>query len=131
MVMIGLQAKKLDTLREQADAGAQHVEGNELINQEALNIAITATDGGRNIPPHDLAATTPQAAYPLDKIIAKGEWDYLSDIFDVLEAGESIPLDVFPSFVCNRTYKLADIKVIPIIVFTFHHKFFTLLNFIF
>nr|GMC78100.1 DNA-directed RNA polymerase I subunit rpa49 [Ipomoea batatas] len=104
------KAKKLDTLREQADAGAQHVEGNELINQEALNIAITATDGGRNIPPHDLAATTPQAAYPLDKIIAKGEWDYLSDIFDVLEAGESIPLDVFPSFVCNRTYKLADIK---------------------
>ncbi|XP_019193261.1 PREDICTED: DNA-directed RNA polymerase I subunit rpa49 [Ipomoea nil] len=106
------KAKKLDTLREQANAGAEHVEGNELINQEALNVAIaTATDGGgRNIPPHDLDATTPQAAYPLDKIIAKGEWDYLSDIFDVLETGERIPLDAFPSFVCNRTYKLADIK---------------------
>lgn len=129
MMVIALQAKKLDTLREQADAGAQHVEGNEIINQEALNIAVTTADNGRNIPPHDLAATTPQTAYPLDKIIAKGEWDYLSDIFDLSEAGERVPLDVFPSFVCNRTYKLADIKVITNTVFRFHHKF--LRNFIF
>ncbi|CAH9145080.1 unnamed protein product [Cuscuta epithymum] len=62
------------------------------------------------MPPYHLAATTPEIAYPLDKIISKGEWACLSDIIDLSEAGEPIRLDCFPSFVCNRVHTLTDIK---------------------
>ncbi|VFR00163.1 unnamed protein product [Cuscuta campestris] len=103
--------KKLETLRQGADAGGEHViEGSKLENQGALEEVAVTGDNDRNIPPYDLAAATPETAYPLHKIILKGEWDYLTDIFDLSEAGERISPEAFPSFVCNRMHTLADIK---------------------
>ncbi|CAH9130167.1 unnamed protein product [Cuscuta epithymum] len=101
---------KREALIQHANAGADHeIEGNELTNQNALeNIGTIGED--RNIPPYNMAATTPETAYPLDKIISKGEWACLSDIIDLSEAGEPFRIDCFPSFVCNRVHTLADIK---------------------
>ncbi|KAL0289187.1 UNVERIFIED_CONTAM: hypothetical protein Scaly_2708900 [Sesamum calycinum] len=86
----------------------QELKGIE-INTEALE-AITSTTNSRNVPPYDLDATSPDKAYPLDKIILKGEWDYLLDVFELAEAGLVASPDVYPSFVCNRVDKLEDVK---------------------
>ncbi|VFQ61443.1 unnamed protein product [Cuscuta campestris] len=104
--------KKLETLRQGVNAGGGDlvIEERKLINQDALEEVPFTDDYDRNIPPYDLAATTPETAYPLHKIIFKGEWDYLTDIFDLSEAGERISPDAYPSFVCNRMHTLADIK---------------------
>lgn len=81
------------------------------INKEALEVAATAAATARNIPPHNLQATTPETAYPLDKIIFKGEWDYLLDILELPQTGGKVTSGVYPSFVCNRLHKLEDIEV--------------------
>ncbi|WMV34079.1 hypothetical protein MTR67_027464 [Solanum verrucosum] len=106
------QARKLDSLRQQEDTGNQEEFDRNIagaINKEALEVAV-ATDSARNIPPHDLDATIPQLAYPLDRIISKGEWDFLLDIFELTEAGAEMTPDLYPSFVCNRSYKLEHIQ---------------------
>ncbi|XVE55476.1 hypothetical protein DITRI_Ditri03aG0161800 [Diplodiscus trichospermus] len=64
----------------------------------------------RNIPPHDLSATTPPEAYPLDKIILKGDWDFLGDIYDLLQAGAEVESNDYLRFVCNRIHKLDAIE---------------------
>ncbi|KAJ8534706.1 hypothetical protein K7X08_016434 [Anisodus acutangulus] len=107
-----LQASKLDSLRQQEDTGNQEEFDKNIagaINKEALEVAVT-TDNARNIPPHDLAATTPQLAYPLDRIIFSGEWNYLLDVFELMKAGADVTPDLYPSFVCNRSYKLEHIQ---------------------
>lgn len=106
------QARKLDSLRQQEDTGNQEEFDRNIaatINKEALEVAVT-TDNARNIPPYDLAAMTPQSAYPLDRIISKGEWDYLFDVFKLTKAGAEMTPDLYPSFVCNRSYKLEHIQ---------------------
>lgn len=106
------QARKLDSLRQQEDTGNQEEFDRNIaatINKEALEVAVT-TDNARNIPPYDLAAMTPQSAYPLDRIISKGEWDYLLDVFKLTKAGAEMTPDLYPSFVCNRSYKLEHIQ---------------------
>ncbi|XP_016464019.1 uncharacterized protein LOC107787017 [Nicotiana tabacum] len=106
------QARKLDSLRQQEDTGNQEEFDRNIagaINKEALEVAIT-TDNARNIPPHDLAATVPQLAYPLNRIILEGEWDYLLDVLKLTEAGAEMKPDLYPSFVCNRSYKLEHIQ---------------------
>ncbi|KAL2936044.1 DNA-directed RNA polymerase I subunit rpa49 [Bienertia sinuspersici] len=65
-------------------------------------IASSNSDSSCDIPPHDLSATTPEKAYLLDKIIPKGEWIHLK----LLQAGKEIKANAFPSFVCNRYYKV-------------------------
>lgn len=80
------------------------------INKEALEVAATTATNARNIPPHNLDATTPETAYPLDKIIFKGEWDYLLDILQHSQAGEKVSSDVYPAFVCHRFHKLDDME---------------------
>ncbi|KAL0441379.1 UNVERIFIED_CONTAM: hypothetical protein Sradi_0076800 [Sesamum radiatum] len=81
---------KRETLRQTEGPGPQEDVDQELkgieINTEALE-AITSTTNSRNVPPYDLDATSPDKAYPLDKIILKGEWDYLLDVFELAEAG--------------------------------------------
>ncbi|XVF13627.1 hypothetical protein REPUB_Repub08aG0223900 [Reevesia pubescens] len=64
----------------------------------------------RNIPPYDSSATTPLEAYPLDKIILKGDWDYLGDIYNILQAGAEITSNDYLHFVCNRIRKLDAIQ---------------------
>ncbi|KAL3618217.1 hypothetical protein CASFOL_038538 [Castilleja foliolosa] len=79
------------------------------INTEAIE-AIAYTANQHNIPPYDVEATSPEMAYPLDKIILKGDWNYLVDIFELVEAGSDLSSDVYPSFVCNRARKIGNIE---------------------
>ncbi|GFZ04286.1 hypothetical protein Acr_16g0009100 [Actinidia rufa] len=78
------------------------------INKEAFESA--SSHSARNIPPHDSSAITPQTAYPLDKIIFSGEWDYLSDIIELLQFGAELASNDYPSFVCNRLHRLEHIE---------------------
>lgn len=80
------------------------------VKKEALE-AIASTANARNIPPYDLEADVVEMAYPLDKIILKGEWDYLQDIFELMQGGSELTTDVYPSFVCNRVHNLQKAKV--------------------
>lgn len=78
------------------------------INKDALegtNANIT-----RNIPPYDASATSPREAYPLDKIILKGEWGYLEDIFQLLQVETEVSFNTYPAFVTSRIHKLQDIQ---------------------
>jgi len=108
-----LQAKKASLLRQKEDPATQQDLDNLLEDPSIDKGALTSTSAEttRNIPPHDLSATTPEKAYPLDKIIPKGEWDYLLDILELMQSGQEMNPDAYPSFVCNRVYKLDVIKV--------------------
>nr|TKS16379.1 hypothetical protein D5086_0000024270 [Populus alba] len=81
---------------------------NAPVNKEALEG--TSGHDARNIPPYDSFANTPQEAYPLDRIILSGEWDFLEDIYRSLQAGE-VASNAYPTFVCNRIHKLLEIQV--------------------
>ncbi|XAR49912.1 hypothetical protein NMG60_11004095 [Bertholletia excelsa] len=105
------QAKKRESLYQKENPENQEdlnrkIEGIK-INKEALESA--NAPNARNIPPHDSSATTPENAYPLDKIIFKGEWDYLLDILEHSQ-DEGLASDYYPSFVCNRVHRLKDIQ---------------------
>jgi len=78
------------------------------IKKEALES--TGANITRNVPPYDASATSPQEAYPLDKIILTGEWGFLEDIFELLEVGAKVPPSTYPTFVCNRIHKLQEIQ---------------------
>ncbi|XP_057514521.1 DNA-directed RNA polymerase I subunit rpa49 [Actinidia eriantha] len=106
------QAKKRESLQQKEDPETQadldkKLEGVK-INKEALESA--SSHSARNIPPHDSSAITPQMAYPLDKIIFSGEWDYLSDIIELLQFGAELASNDYPSFVCNRLHRLEHIE---------------------
>ncbi|PIN22299.1 RNA polymerase I 49 kDa subunit [Handroanthus impetiginosus] len=104
---------KREALRQTEGPGTQEDADQKLkgieIKTEALE-AIASTTNARNVPPYDMGAASPDMAYPLDKIILKGEWDYLLDIFELAQAGAEVTPDVYPSFVCNRIVKLEDIE---------------------
>lgn len=106
------QAKKLQALNQKDDPRSQKDLDRKLkevvINKEALES--TSAHSARNIPPYDDTATTPQEAYPLDKIIFKGEWDYLLDILNLLHAGAEVESSAYSSFVCNRIQKLKELE---------------------
>lgn len=84
------------------------------INKESLETTIAHVG---NIPPHDVTATSPENAYPLDKIILKGEWSHLLDILELMQSGDAASAvdfcqkNNYPSFVCNRLDKLWQIQV--------------------
>ncbi|KAI4329132.1 hypothetical protein L6164_021428 [Bauhinia variegata] len=77
------------------------------VNKQALE----STDAhiSHNIPPYNVAATTPQEAYLLDKIILKGDWDYLEDIFNLLYL-EQADFSAYPTFICQRIERLREIQ---------------------
>lgn len=106
-----MQNKKYDSLRQNQDPRSEQDLDKSLedvkINTEALDAGST---NARNIPFHDMSASAPEKAYPLEKIIEKGEWDYLGDLLNITQGSEVTP-DDFPIFVCNRVNKLKDIKV--------------------
>ncbi|KAH0460706.1 hypothetical protein IEQ34_011369 [Dendrobium chrysotoxum] len=71
----------------------------------------------RNIPPYDPSAVTPQSAYPLYRIIPKGERGYLKDILETLELEPNNARNAkfwernyYPSFVIHRLSKLREIQ---------------------
>ncbi|XP_050234293.1 DNA-directed RNA polymerase I subunit rpa49 [Mercurialis annua] len=80
---------------------------NVVVNEEAL--ASTAAHVARNIPPHNTSAATPQEAYPLSRIILSGEWDFLEDTYETLQAAGAAR-DAYPIFICNRIHKLREIQ---------------------
>lgn len=108
-----MQAKKSDALKQKVDASSEQNLDRKMkkvvINKEALESAAAPT--ARNIPPYDSSATTPQQAYPLEKIILNGEWDYLLDILEFSQVGAEVAPDSYPSFVYNRIHKLGEIQV--------------------
>ncbi|XP_027335914.1 DNA-directed RNA polymerase I subunit rpa49 [Abrus precatorius] len=81
---------------------------NVVVNKKALES--TEAHVSRNIPPYDASATTPQEAYLLDQIILTGEWDYLVDIYNILQKGEEADFSAYPTFVCNRIGRVRKIK---------------------
>ncbi|XP_076881203.1 uncharacterized protein LOC143529264 isoform X1 [Bidens hawaiensis] len=81
-----------------------------MINMKALEVCAEASSIGRNVPPYDLSATRPQQAYPLEKIILKGEWQYLTDIDELLQQGKNLKTEGYPLFVCNRIHKIEEVK---------------------
>ncbi|KAJ7951562.1 DNA-directed RNA polymerase I subunit rpa49 [Quillaja saponaria] len=104
------EAAKLEALRDdpesQKDLDVQMK--NIVVNKQALEG--TEAHISRNIPPYDASATTPQEAYQLDKIILRGEWDYLGDIFELLHLGPEVDISGYPTFVSNRIDKLRAIQ---------------------
>ncbi|KAK9726925.1 hypothetical protein RND81_05G246200 [Saponaria officinalis] len=82
----------------------------ELTKVDKKAIESVNTNTNRNIPPHDVSANTPANAYPLNKIIHSGELDYVNDILQLLQAGEELKPDVYPTFVCNRSHKVVLLK---------------------
>ncbi|XWS49257.1 hypothetical protein CRYUN_Cryun13aG0148400 [Craigia yunnanensis] len=49
-------------------------------------------------------------AYPLDNIILKGDWEFLGDIYELLQVGAEVASVAYPGFVCNRIHKLDAIQ---------------------
>ncbi|XP_071717046.1 DNA-directed RNA polymerase I subunit rpa49 [Rutidosis leptorrhynchoides] len=107
-------AKREKAQRAYRDPEAQEDLNNKMVdakvNTTALETSVATTSSARNIPPHDISATSPEQAYPLEKIILKGEWRYLYDISELLQQGRNITPESYPLFVCNRTHKLEEVK---------------------
>ncbi|CAH2053765.1 unnamed protein product [Thlaspi arvense] len=88
--------------------GAEALDGRlDKIDVNATALESTSAIVARNIPPHNASATTPGDAYPIEKIIDNGEWDFLQDVYK-LQAGA--PTDAYPVFVRNRLHMLRDIR---------------------
>ncbi|KAK6911924.1 RNA polymerase I associated factor, A49-like [Dillenia turbinata] len=105
------RAKKMETLRFKEDAEAQgdlekQIE-DVVVNKEALESADSHTD--RNTPAYNISATKPEEAYPLEKIILSGEWDYLFDVYGRFKKGKSAK-DSYASFVRHRFHSLSDFE---------------------
>ncbi|GER52365.1 DNA-directed RNA polymerase I subunit rpa49 [Striga asiatica] len=105
--------KKRKALRQTEAPGMEDIMSSKLeaitFNKEAIE-ATESTDYSLNIPPHDLQATSSDTAYPLEKIIFQGEWNFLLDVFELTESGSELSPDVYPSFVCSRVNKCGAIK---------------------
>ncbi|KAL5579430.1 hypothetical protein UlMin_011872 [Ulmus minor] len=106
------EAKKLHALMEEdrpetkRDLEAQIKQ--IVIKKEAFET--TEVQNARNIPPYNADATSPQEAYPLEKIIFKGEWGFLEDIYQLLQEEAEVSWDAYPSFISNRILKLEGIQ---------------------
>ncbi|XP_050382457.1 uncharacterized protein LOC126799319 [Argentina anserina] len=105
------QNKKMQTLKQQDDPDAQNdLDAIKQVMMEREDSEASEAHIDRNTPPFNASATTPRDAYPLDKIIATGEWKFLQDIYKLSEGGTEISRDSFPAFVCNRVHKLQLIE---------------------
>ncbi|XP_038709001.1 DNA-directed RNA polymerase I subunit rpa49 [Tripterygium wilfordii] len=106
------QHKKLHALNQEDDPESQKIVGDKIkevvANKEALEG--TSADVARNVPPHNASATVPEEAYPLEKIILRGEWDFLMDIYEVLQAEAEVVIKNYPIFVGNRIQRLQEIQ---------------------
>ncbi|CAA7035644.1 unnamed protein product [Microthlaspi erraticum] len=95
-----------------ADPDALDSDERKLTEADLNTSALESTDANvsRNIPPHDVSATAPEKAYPIEKIIDTGEWKFLQDIYDPVEDVIRTATDEYPLFVRNRLDKLRGIK---------------------
>lgn len=108
-----LQAKKKEALKQEEDPESQKDLDVKMKNVAVNKQALESTEAhvSRNLPPYDVSATTPEEAYPLEKIIPKVEWDYLEDIYNLLQR-EGADFKDYPTFVCNRIERLKMIQVL-------------------
>lgn len=108
-----LQAKKRNVLNQDDDPETQKNMDEKIkqivIKKDALESTQVHTD--RNIPPYNAAATSPQEAYPIEKIILKGEWDFLEDIYRLLQEEAELKSYDYPSFISNRIQNLRETEV--------------------
>ncbi|ESW10773.1 hypothetical protein PHAVU_009G236700 [Phaseolus vulgaris] len=105
------KAKKKLALKQDENPDSQRNLDVKMRNVSVNKSALESTEShvSRNVPPYDTSATTPQEAYVLDKIILKGEWDYLEDIYCILHQEEA-DFSSYPTFVRNRIQRLRKIK---------------------
>ncbi|KAL4625594.1 hypothetical protein ACB092_05G037600 [Castanea dentata] len=109
------EAKKKHSLNQEDDPNSQKVLDRKIKEVKINKEALIGSEGAeatvaRNIPPYDANAATPQEAYPLDKIILMGEWDYIADIFELLQEKPKLASNAYPTFVNNRIDKLQGIQ---------------------
>ncbi|CAM8969379.1 unnamed protein product [Rhodiola kirilowii] len=106
-------AKKLEALNQKhAPETAEELDKkvkNLKINKKALELD-GAPVNNHGVPHYNIDATTPQQAYPLDKIILQGDWDQLLDIHELIQAGCTLDRSAYPCFVCNRVDRLRNIQ---------------------
>ncbi|MQL87490.1 hypothetical protein Taro_020034 [Colocasia esculenta] len=109
--------QKLTTLKKQQDDPNIKERLENQMKDVQINKETLEKDKGetiRNIPPHDPAATTPEKAYLIDKIINKKEWDQLLDVLEYMQSEETTTEfwqgNGYPSFICNRIQKLEQIQ---------------------
>ncbi|KAK7329166.1 hypothetical protein VNO77_23315 [Canavalia gladiata] len=106
------KAKKKQALKQDENPDAQKnldvKMKNVVVNKKALES--TEAHISRNVPPYDASATAPQEAYVLDKIILKGEWDHLQDIYNIIQHEEEADFGAYPTFVRNRIGRLRKMK---------------------
>ncbi|CAK7356894.1 unnamed protein product [Dovyalis caffra] len=107
-----IRDKKMQALRKGDDPLSQKDLGRKIENVPVNKGALENTSGhsARNIPPYNSSANTPQEAYPLDGIILTGEWDFLEDIYQILQIGGELANNDYPTFVCKRIQKLHEIQ---------------------
>lgn len=107
-----MQAKKLDVLNKEHNPEVER-DLDETIKQIVVKKEDIESSqvSSRNTPPYNDAATNPQEAYPLDRIIFEGEWDFLEDIYYLLQEDAEEKWDAYPTFISNRIHRLRKIKV--------------------
>ncbi|XP_028779119.1 DNA-directed RNA polymerase I subunit rpa49 [Neltuma alba] len=105
------KAKKIQALRQEGDPDSKKELDVKMktvvVNKQALES--TEAHVSRNIPPHDVSATTPERAYPLEQIIPNVEWDYLQDIYNLLQQ-DGADFEGYPTFIRNRVDRLKKIQ---------------------
>ena len=109
-----MQAQKLRALHKEHDPNSHRdLDGTmKQIVVKKEDIASCEGHSFRNTPPYNSAAATPQEAYPLEKIIFDGEWDFLlEDVYNLLQSDTEVNWDTYPTFVSNRIHRLEEIKV--------------------
>ncbi|KFK38743.1 hypothetical protein AALP_AA3G155200 [Arabis alpina] len=104
--------KKRHALNLGDDPEAKELLESKLNKVDVKTSALESTSSivARNIPPYDASATTPEEVYPIEKIIGKGEYNFLQDIHRLLEQGTEAVTDAYPVFVRNRLDMLRDIQ---------------------
>ncbi|KAF7838000.1 DNA-directed RNA polymerase I subunit rpa49 [Senna tora] len=105
------EAKKIQARKQEDDRQSQKDLDNKMKNIVVNKQALENTEAHvtRNIPPYNVDATTPEEAYPLEKIIPKVEWGYLEDIYDLLHKNGA-DFSGYPTFICNRIDRLKTIQ---------------------
>ncbi|KAI3855116.1 hypothetical protein MKX03_018510, partial [Papaver bracteatum] len=107
------QVKEKARMNRKEDEETQKQMGEKIKKLKVLANATAGDDSepARNIPYHDTTAETPERAYPIEKIISKGENEILQKALHYLFYTEKIALEAFPIFVRNRIQKMKEIEV--------------------
>ncbi|KAI3941068.1 hypothetical protein MKW92_045344 [Papaver armeniacum] len=106
------QVREKANLNRKEDEETQKQMGEKIKKLKVLANGTAGDDSepARNIPYHDTTAETPERAYPIEKIISKGENEILQKALHYLFYTEKVALEAFPIFVRNRIQKMKEIE---------------------